>query len=330
MPMKAVWYDRQGPAAEVLTFGELADPEPEAGEVRIQLHASGVNPSDCNRRRGAGFAMEYPRIITHSDGAGVIDRVGAEVDPRRVGQRVWLYNGQRGRAFGTACEFITLAADLVSELPESVSFTEGACLGIPCMTAHLSTFIDGPVGGQIVLVTGGAGAVGNYAVQWAKWGGAKVVTTVSSRAKADHATRAGADLVVDYRTEDVAARIRSFTGGRGVDRIVDVDFGGNLATSLECLKASGGVVAYYASRGDPNPSLPAYELMRRNACVHAIMLPTAPVALRRQAQADIFRWLSTEPRLHTVAATFPLSATVRAHEAVEAGTKLGTVVVEIE
>jgi len=219
--------------------------------------------------------------------------------------------------------------DLVSELPESVSFAEGACLGIPCMTAHLSTFIDGPVSGQTVLVTGGAGAVGNYAVQWAKWGGAKVIATVSSQAKAEHATRAGADLLIDYRTEDVAARVKSFTEGRGVDRIVDVDFGGNLATSLQCLKASGGVIAYYASRGDPNPSLPAYELMRRNACVHAITLPTTPVALRRQAQTDILRWLSEGPRLHAIAAIFPLSATVRAHEAVEAGTKLGTVVVEI-
>jgi NADPH:quinone reductase len=327
--MKAVWYDRQGPAADVLTFGELADPEPAAGEVRVRLHASGVNPADCNRRRGAGFVMEYPRVITHSDGAGVIDRVGAEVDPGRIGQRVWLYNGQRGRAFGTACEFITLTANLVSELPESVSFAEGACLGIPCMTAHLSTFIDGPVANQTVLVTGGAGAVGNYAVQWAKWGGAKVVTTVSSPAKAEHATRAGADLVIDYRTEDVAARVKSFTGGQGVDRIVDVDFGSNLAINLQCLKPSGGVIAYYASRGDPNPGLPAYELMRRNACVHAIMLPTSPIRLRRQAQADILRWLSDGPRLHTIAATFPLAATVRAHEAVEAGTKLGTVVVEI-
>jgi len=327
--MKAVWYDRQGSAAEVLTFGELADPEPAAGEVRIRLRASGVNPADCNRRRGAGHAMEYPRIITHSDGAGVIDRVGAEVDPGRIGRRVWLYNGQRGRAFGTACEFITLAAHLVSELPARVGFAEGATLGIPCMTAHLSVFIDGPVSGQNVLVTGGAGAVGNYAVQWAKWGGAKVVTTVSSPEKAEHATQAGADLVIDYRTEDVAARVESFTGGRGVDRIVEVDLGGNLATSLRCLKASGGVIAYYASRGDANPALPAYELMRRNACVHAITLPTAPIALRRQAQADILRWLSEAPRLHAIAATFPLEATVLAHEAVEAGTKLGTVVVEI-
>lgn len=327
--MKAVWYDRQGPPADVLTFGEIADPEPAAGEVRVRLHASGVNPADCNRRRGAGYAMEYPRVIPNSDGAGVIDKVGAGVDPGRIGQRVWLYNGQRGRAFGTASEFITLAAELVSELPGGVGFAEGACLGIPCMTAHLSVFMDGPVADQNVLVTGGAGAVGHYAIQWAKWGGARVATTVSSSAKAEHAARAGADLVVNYRTEDVAARMEAFTEGRGVDRIVEVDLGGNLTTSLSCLKASAGVIAYYASRGNTNPVLPAYELMRRNGRVHAIQLPTAPVALRRQAQADILRWLSDARHAHTVAARFPLHATARAHEAVEAGTKLGTVVVEI-
>ncbi len=327
--MKAVFYDRQGPAAEVLTFGDMPDPQPGTGEVRVRLHASGVNPADCNRRRGAGHAMEYPRIITNSDGAGVIDQVGPGVDPARVGQRVWLYNGQRGRPFGTACELITLPAELVSELPPTVSFAEGATLGIPCMTAHLGVLMDGPVSGQTVLVTGGAGAVGHYAVQWAKWGGATVLATVSSTAKGEHARRAGADLAINYRTEDVAARVAAFTGERGVDRIVEVDFGGNLAASLNCLKASGGVIACYASRGEPNPVVPAYELMRRNSRVHAIMLPTAPIALRRQAQADISRWLSDARRLHAIAATFPLDATIQAHEAVEAGTKLGTVVVEI-
>src|SRR5437868_13963075 len=184
-----------------------------AGGVRIKLEASGVNPADVGRRGGSYRAMEYPRVIPNSDGAGIVDQVGDGVTRLRPGQRVWLFNGQRnGRAFGTAAEYIALAEQLVTPLPDDLSFAAGATLGIPCMTAWCCLFGDGPIAGQTVLVTGGAGAVGHYAVQLAKAGGARVITTVSSESKAEQARLAGADRVIDYKTEDVVARTMAFTG----------------------------------------------------------------------------------------------------------------------
>jgi NADPH2:quinone reductase len=238
--MRAVWYDRQGPARDVLTCGELPTPEPGTYEVRVKLEAAGLNPSDTYRRRGPAPAMEYPRVITCSDGAGTVDRVGAMVPESWVGKRVWLYNGQRnGRWMGTAAEYIALNVDLVTELPAHVSFAEGATLGVPGMTAHHCVFVGGPVQGRTLLVTGAAGAVGHYAVQLAKWAGATVIATVSSETKAERARAGGADAVINYRQEDVAARVREITGGAGVDHVVDVDFGGNLAATLGCVRANG-------------------------------------------------------------------------------------------
>src|SRR3984885_9264546 len=200
-PMKAVWYERTGAAPDVLTYGDMPTPVAAPGEVRVKLEASGVNPADVGRRAGSYRAMEFPRVIPNSDGAGIIDQVGDGVTRLGVGQRVWLYNGQRnGRAFGTAAEYITLAAHLVTPLPNRLSFAEGATPGIPAMTAGCCLNCDGPILGKAILVTGGAGAVGHYAIQLAKWGGARVIATVSSPAKDMEARRAGADLVINYRT----------------------------------------------------------------------------------------------------------------------------------
>ena len=234
--MKAVWYERTGAAPDVLIFGDMPTPMAGPGEVRVRLEASGINPADVGRRAGSYRAMEYPRVIPNSDGAGIVDQVGDGVTLLSVGQRVWLFNGQRnGRAFGTAAEYIALAEHLVTPLPPDVSFAAGATLGIPGMTAWCGLFSDGSVAGQTVLVTGGAGAVGHYAVQLAKWGGARVIATVSSALKAEQARLAGADLVINYKTEDVVAKAMAFTEGRGVDRVVDVDFGGNIATTLKLM-----------------------------------------------------------------------------------------------
>lgn len=327
--MKAVWYARQGPAAEVLQFGEQPAPEPGPGELRVCLAASGVNPSDCNRRAGKDYAMESALIIPNSDGAGTVDAAGAGVDPGWIGKRVWLYNGQRGRALGTAAEYIALHVSLVAPLPDDVSFDAGACLGIPCMTAYRCVFLDGDVAGKWVLVTGGAGAVGHYAIQLAKWGGAKVIATVSSPAKAAHATAAGADHVIDYRSENAGARVLEITGGAGVDRIVEVDFGGNLEASLACI-ALNGAIAAYASRGESAPRLPFYRLMRKNVSLHAVLLYNTPPEFRKRAQQEINRWLGTGQAKHAVAATYPLHETAAAHEMVEAGGKIGTVVVRCD
>jgi len=325
--MRAVWYDRQGPANDVLVCGELPTPEPGHYEVRVKLEAAGVNPSDTYRRRGPVPAMDYPRVITCSDGAGVVDRVGPMVPQSWIGKRVWLYNGQRnGRWMGTAAEYVALNADLVTELPAHVSFAEGATLGIPGMTAHYCVFVAGSVQGRTLLITGAAGAVGHYAVQLAKWAGATVIATVSSDAKAERARAGGADHVINYRTEDVATRVRGLTDGEGVDHVVDVDFGGNLAATLRCVRPNGSV-AIYASNGDRTPKLPVGELMQRNVTLFPMSLPGTPHAARKRAQSDIAQWITT-PRTLSVAARFPLAQAAVAHEAVERGDKIGTVVIE--
>ena len=326
--MKAVWYEKTGAASDVLSFGDMPTPVAGPGEVRVRLQASGVNPSDVARRAGSYRAMEYPRVITNSDGAGIIDSVGEGVTRLSVGQRVWLFNGQRnGRAFGTAAEYISLAEHLVTLLPSDVSFAAGATLGSPCMTAWCCLFADGPIAGKTVLVSGGAGAVGHYAVQLAKWGGARVIATVSSPLKAEQARLAGADLVINYRNEDVVAKTLAFTGQRGVDRVVDVDFGGNIATTLK-LMAVNSTIAIYATNGNRMPVVPVRELMERCIALRSLVLPALPPPLHAAAQADISKWLAAGTRIHTIAAQFALSETAQAHLAVEKGDKLGTVIVD--
>jgi len=326
--MKAVWYERTGPAPEVLSYGEMPTPVAGPGEVRVRLKASGVNPADVGRRGGSYRAMEYPRVIPNSDGAGIVDQVGEGVMDLRIGQRVWLFNGQRnGRAFGTAAEYITLSEHLVTPLPDSLSFAAGATLGIPGMTAWCCLFCDGPSTGKTVLVTGGAGAVGHYAVQLAKWGGAKVIATVSSEAKAEQARLAGADLVINYRNDDVIAKVLAFTGQRGVDRVVDVDFGGNIAVTLK-LMAMNSTIAVYATNGNRTPLVPMRDLMEKCIALRALVLFALPPPLLAAAQADITKWLDKGQRIHNIAAQFPLVETAQAHLAVEKGDKLGTVIVD--
>lgn len=319
--MRAAWYVRNGPALEVLAVGELPDPVPGAGEVRVRLHASGVNPSDVKARAG-NRKVRWERVIPDSDGAGVIDCVGAGVDASRVAQRVWVYNGQWERPHGTSADFITLPSALAPRLPDALSFEQGACLGIPVMTAHRCVFADGPVGGKTVLVTGGAGVVGHYAIQLAKWGGARVIATVSSDQKAAHARAAGADHVVNYRAENVIERVRSLAGG--VDRIVEVELGANLPVSAEILNPFGAIAAY-ATMGKPVPELPYQALLRKNPTVRLVFVYTMPETAKAQAISDIERWVRGGKPQFAVAARFTLDEVVQAHQAVERGEKIGHV-----
>src|ERR1700754_3710551 len=326
--MKAVWYERTGAAPDVLTYGDMPSPVAAAGEVRVKLEASGVNPADAGRRAGSYRAMEFSRVIPNSDGAGIVDQVGDGVTRLSVGQRVWFYNGQRnGRAFGTAAEYIALAEHLVTPLPDNLSFAQGATLGIPCMTAWTCLFCDGPIAGKTVLVTGGAGAVGHYAVQLAKWGGTQVIATVSSAAKAEQARLAGADLVINYKTDNVVAETMAFTSQRGADRVVDVDFGGNIETTLK-LMGMNSTIAVYATNGNRTPVVPMRELMEKCIAVGALVLFALPPPLLAAADADISKWLAAGPRIHNVAGQYALSDTAQAHLAVEKGDKLGTVIVD--
>ena len=325
--MKAVWYERFGPADAVLQAGEMADPVAGPGEVLVRLHASGVNPSDVKLRAGArvGAVMAYPRIVPHSDGAGVIAAVGPGVDRARIGQRVWVWNAGWQRACGTAAEYVALPAEQAVLLPDRVGFAQGACFGIPAMTAWYGVMGDGPVEGQTILVTGGAGSVGRYAVQMARAAGARVIATVSSARKAAHST---AEQWVNYRDTDVVGAVMEITGGAGVDRIVDVDFAANQAASLALIKP-GGTIAAYASASDMAPQLSFYPFMFKNVRLHMLIVYQLAGALRRAGERQVTDWLEAGVLSHAVVPGGGLADCAAAHDLVASGDKLCTVVLDI-
>jgi NADPH2:quinone reductase len=325
--MRAAWYERQGEAADVLQVGGLEQPTPGPGEVRVRIHASGVNPSDTYGRRGGAAPMAFPRVIPHQDGAGVIESVGPGGPTERVGERVWVYEATWNRPGGTAAEFCVVPSQRAVRLPDQIDFDAGACLGIPALTAHRAVFADGPVTGQTLLVTGGAGAVGTAAVQLARWGGARVVATVSSDAKAATARDAGADHTINYRTEDVVAAIHRLTGDAGVERIVEVDFGGNLPTSLQIVKLHG-TIASYATRGEAEPKVPFRALMVKNVTVRAILVYTMPESAKAAGIADVTRALEQGALRPLIGARMPLERVAEAHTAVERGSIIGNVVID--
>src|SRR3954454_13778127 len=228
---------------------------------------------------------------------------------------------------GPRCTYPFEKSGLVTKLPDHVSFAEGATLGVPAMTAHRAVFVAGPVQGKTLLITGGAGAVGHYAVQLASWAGGTVITTVSSAEKAERAQGGGAAHVINYRAEDVAARVLDITNDVGVDHIAEVDFGGNLAATMRCLRVNGSVMIY-ASNGDREPKLPVRDMMQKNLVVYAMSLAGVPHPDRKRAQTDIAAWTATPGRILSVAARFALYETAGAHKTVEAGGKVGTVIVE--
>jgi NADPH2:quinone reductase len=326
--MKAAYYESIGPATEVIRIGERPTPDPGPGEVRVRIHASGVNPSDVKTRGGSRGPLPFPLVIPHSDGAGIIDAVGEGIKPWRIGERVWTWNAAWRRPCGTCAEFVCLPSAQAVAMPSGTAFEAGACLGIPAMTAVHATLGDGALHDRTVLVTGGAGAVGHYAIQFARWSGARVIATVSGAAKAAAAREAGADHVVNYREQDVVAAVKDFTGGAGVDRIVEVEFGGNLAVSQQILKV-GGVIAAYGSVRVPKPELPFYPMMFNHATLHMLLVYVLGDAERHRACGLITNALEAGILQHRIAARFGLSDTVAAHVAVEGGSLIGNVVVDV-
>lgn len=323
--MKAAWYERNGPAREVLRTGEMPDPEPGPGEVRVRVASSGVNPSDWKTRSGSR-PMAGPRVIPHSDGAGTIDRVGTDVPASRVGERVWVWNGQWKRPFGTAAEFIVVPAAQAVALPANTSFDEGACFGIPALTAYRAVTIGGPIAGHDVLVAGGAGAVGHYAIQFAKLLGARrVIATVSSDEKGAHAKAAGADVVVNYRTEPVVERVREATDGRGVDRVVEVDAAKNAALLPQVL-VRDGICAIYGS-SVPQVAFEFGPMIGIGAQVHFFIVYELAPDVRAEAERRLTGWLEQGVVRHAIAKRYPLAEIATAHEVVEKGEVMGNVIV---
>lgn len=328
--MRAAWFETFGSAEDVLNVGEQKTPTAAAGEVLIRLATSGVNPSDVKKRAGSfPTLLDGGLVIPNSDGAGVIEAVGDGVDTSRVGERVWVYQAQYGRRLGTAAEYVAIDESRAPALPDAASFDVGACLGIPVMTAHRCVFADGDVAGQTVLVTGGAGRVGHYAVQWASQAGATVIATASNDEDRETCEAAGAHHVVNHRSDDVVAEILAATGGELVDRIVDVEFGANLSTSIEVLRI-GGTIATYSSTQVTEPKLPFFQMMYKDITIRCVIVYAMPEAAKELAIADIETALSAGALQHRIAHTLPLEDIAKSNELVEQGTIRGAVVLTID
>ena len=327
--MRAAYYERFGPAAEVLTVGELPTPEPGPGEVRVRIHFSGVNPSDIKTRTGLrGGGLPFPRIVPHSDGAGFIDAVGAGVDKARIGERVWIWNAAWQRADGTAAEFVTLPQEQAVELPEHIDLAAGACLGIPALTALHAVACGSGVEDKTVLVAGGAGAVGHYAVQLAKLEGARrVIATVSSPEKAELARAAGSDHVVNYRDEDSVAQCRDATDGFGVERIIEVDLAANIERDLEILKPDGDIAVY--GSGALEILVPFLPSILGNVTLRFFIVYNLSAGDRARVQTRLTELLAQNRLSHNVAKQLPLEDIVQAHELIEEGSLLGNLVLAV-
>src|SRR3954468_19400697 len=328
--MKAAWYERQGSAASVLVVGEMVEPEPGPGEVRIRVAASGINPGDVTKRQdGFGVGMPFPRVIPHSDGAGILEKVGEGVAASRVGERVWCFGAQSYRPFGTAAEYVVVPAVQAVPLPDGISFEQGACLGIPGITAHRAVHSAGPVEGQVVLVQGGAGAVGQCAIALARQAGALVVTTVRSPRDGRVARRAGAHHVVETSGRGAAAIIELVRAHapQGVDHIIEVAFDQNIMVD-EPLLVQGGSIATYATR-EPTPAIPFWPLVFKNVRVFFLGSDDFPPEAKLIAARALNAALEDGWPGFEIEARFPLESIAAAHEAVEGRTVSGRVVITL-
>jgi NADPH:quinone reductase len=328
--MQAVFYERTGPAGEVLTSGELPTPSAGPGEVRVKVAWSGVNPSDVKSRAGTRTkSLPFPRIVPHSDGSGVIDQVGPDVPSTRIGERVWVWNAAWMRPFGTAAQYVVLPSEQAVLLPNKVDLVVGACLGIPALTAYHAVMADGGVAGQNVLIAGGAGAVGHYAIQLARIKGARqIIATVSGPEKAALAHEAGADIVLNYRTDDLPSIITDATQGQGVDRIVEVDLAANMGMDTSLLRPGGEVIVY--GSGAPEISVPFSAAIRKGLHLYFFIVYNLETAVRESAILDLSSLLEENRLLHNVAARLPLEQIADAHELVEQGKVIGNVVLKVD
>lgn len=327
--MQAIGYSRFGAASEVLSVVDLETPAPSAGEVCVELAFSGVNPSDVKARAGSrpgATTPAFPLIIPHSDGSGVISAVGPGVDPAIIGTRVWIWNGQWQRAFGTAASHITLPAAQAVALPPEVSLETGASLGIPGLTAAHVVFGGGDIAGQTLLIHGGAGTVGHLAVQLAAWGGARVIATARGAGLA-RCEAAGAEVVLDYTAPDLADRILAASGAP-IGRIVEVEFGANIETNSAVI-APNGVIAAYGSALDMTPSIPFYPLLFKAVTIDIALIYLLDSTARQAAIAKLHAALRAGALTCPVQSVFPLSDTALAHEAVARGQRCGAILIDV-
>lgn len=328
--MKAAQYNAFGTANEVLEIVKLDTPSPAHGEVLVRLNYSAVHPSDVKKRAGAfPDLLDDGFIIPHSDGAGVIEAVGRGVPHSRIGERVWVYQAQYGRRFGTAADYVSVDSTRAVLLPDNVGFDIGVCMGIPAMTAHRCVFADGSVEGQTILVIGGAGRVGHYVIQWAKYAGAQVIATASNPEAEAHCYAAGADVVCPHRGDELLDIVAEMTGGQGVDRIVDSEFGANLPVLLDVARI-GATIATYGSMQVPEPSIPFRRMMFMDLTIRMLLVYAMPEAAKLDAIYDITDFLERGLLQHRITHRVSLEKIVDAHELIEQGGFYGAVIVGLE
>lgn len=327
--MRAAWYSAFGPAESVFTVGHIGKPSPAENEVLVKLSFSGVNPSDVKARAGSRPGITKPQfdqIIPHSDGAGIIESVGSNVDPARISEKVWIWNGQWQRPLGTAAEYICLPAEQAVKMPPKMSFETGATLGIPGLTAAHCTFAHGRVSGKTVLISGAAGSVGNLAVQLAKWDGAYVIATTSLH-NAERAKSAGADVVLNYAAPDLASQIIE-VAPNGVDYAIEVEFGVNAALLAEVMKPNSQIVTY-GSALDMSPTLPFGPMLFKALKIDIALIYILELEQRQKAIEKLHQAFAAGALKSGVHEIFELNEIASAHQAIEAGKRSGAVLIRL-
>lgn len=327
--MRAAFYERTGPASDVLHVDEVATPIPGPGEVRVKVSWSGVNPSDVKARAGLRTqTLPFPRIIPHSDGSGVIDQVGSQVPFTRISERVWIWNAAWQRPLGTAAQYIVLPSEQAVLLPDNTDLAAGACLGIPALTAYRAVTVNGGVANKRVFVAGGAGAVGHYAIQLSRIKGARqIIATVSSPEKAILAREAGADIVLNYKTDDLSSAIADVTDRHGIDRIVEVDMAANINTDIALLRPDGQVIVY--GSGAPEIGVPFSPAIRKGVHMYFFIVYNLGAVIRESAIKDLTALLEGNHLSHNIAARLPLEQIAEAHDLVEQGRVIGNVILDV-
>ena len=326
--MKAAWYEKNGEARDVMVVGDMPCPELGPGEVKVKIHISGINPSDVKSRRARPLGAD--RVIPNSDGAGVIEAVGAGVAQSRIGQRVWIWNGQFGRALGTSAQYIVLPGDQAVVLPDNTDFDAGACMGIPGLTALEAVHRCGNLAGKTVLIIGAASSVSHYAAQMAVQKGARVIGTVSSDVKAAHALAAGVTEIINYKTEDVAERVKQLTSGHGVDAIIDMDFSTTSQLIHKGALKGHGTVVCFGSNQLGDHAIPFRISLFGSLSYQFFLVYDLTHERRIDALAELNRLLASGKLQHAIGARYSLPDIVAAHEAVEQGSVMGNIVIDID
>ena len=328
--MKAIWYEKQGHASDVLIFGEMDKFSPKNDEVLVKVSFSGLNPSDTKRRSGfRGQKHAFPRIIPHSDGSGVIEAVGSNVDKNRVGERVWLYSAQWQRPFGTAANFVCVPSSLAIPLASTTSLEIGATIGIPALTAYAGMFKYSNLNGSTILITGGGGSVGNCAIQMAKYAGAHVISSVSGEEKMNAALNAGADKVLKYNTSHFAEDVMDVTSGKKLDLIFDVAFGHNIETNLNIIKEHG-VISTYASDKKSIAEIPFQKFLQMNLSIYSVFMYLLEDKMMHNAIQFITNWQTDVGIKPFIARQYDLSETALAHQDLESRNIVGNIIIDCQ